>query len=411
MAKELQVTNDNNDLGPVPDVFKNTPVDVSNYTAGIAPSFPVISIKAGHWGIRFGGETTQFTEADARAGGAHTAVPNLDVVIIGAPPTISKSFYEGGYVEGSKEPPTCWSADGIRPDDSVVNKQHPVCSSCKQNHRGSKVANGKLLKACSDIKRVAIVRVAEIDNPLGPILLRVMPGSMSNYRTYLQWLAGRHRAPFMVVTRMTFDTDPGVSFPKIKFQALRGLSNDEGELVNAQMEHPGLNSILHGKDVAAYIDPQTDEEDAAGGLPPTGGLPPASSKWAQPVTPGGNPPTNTPDLAPTMTTPPPAPPVLTPEQQQIADLQAQLAAAKAIQPEPEPEPAPPVLTPEQMKIAELQAQLAEAKQTKPRGRPRSKPVGPPTDTGNGTVPADEPSPTVVGNNINNRIAELVKAKT
>ena len=69
-----------------------------------------------------------------------------------------------------------------------------------------------------------------------------------------------------------------------------------------------------------------------------------------------------------------------------------------------------------MKITELQAQLAEAKQAKPRGRPRTKPVGPPTETAatptqasNGAAPAnDEPAADPVGNDITNRIAELVK---
>jgi len=130
MSKDIQVIA--NDLGAVPEIFKNKQVDISAFTAGIQPSFPVVSIKAGHWGVRFGGETTPFTEADPRAGGAQTAVSHLDVVLIAAASTISKSFYAADYQEGSNEPPTCWSSDGVTPDASILaeNKQNPICASC-----------------------------------------------------------------------------------------------------------------------------------------------------------------------------------------------------------------------------------------------------------------------------------------
>jgi hypothetical protein len=380
MAKEIQ-TIDNDNLGPVPEIFKNRTIDTSDFTSGLQPSFPVVNIRGGRWGIRFGGQTTQFTEADPRAGGAQTPVTHLDVIIAAAQTGISKSYYEGDFDPNSTEPPTCWSANGNYPDDTVQKKQNPTCGTCPQNQRGSKIVGDKKLKACTDIKRVAVVRQEEIDNPLGPILLRVMPGSQSNYRTYVQWLAGRHRAPFMVVTRMTFDTEE--SFPKIKFQALRGLTEKEAAEVEQVLDHPMLNSVLVGKDQAAFIDPEQDEQDPAGGLPPTGGLPPADSPakpgWEKTAT------VITPPTPPSKPEPKPEPkPALTPEQQKIADLEAQLAAAKAPKPEPKPEP---VLTPEQLKIRELEAQLAATKTApKTRGRPRTTPVGPPT--GSVTAPSN-----------------------
>ena len=39
MAKDIQ-TIDDDDLGPIPDVFRGTQVDVKEFLGGITPSFP-----------------------------------------------------------------------------------------------------------------------------------------------------------------------------------------------------------------------------------------------------------------------------------------------------------------------------------------------------------------------------------
>jgi hypothetical protein len=387
MAKDIQTIN-NDTLGPVPRAAQGKQLDASDFTSGLAAAFPVL-IAAGKWGVRFGGEDIEFTEADPRAGGAQTPVSHLDVVMVASQTGFSKAYYAGEFDPTKKDPPTCWSADGIRPDDSLPNqpsngvtswKQSATCGGCDYNSRGSKLFGTKKLKACPDLKRVAVVRPEEIDNPLGPILLRITPSSQSNLRNYVQWLQGRHRHPSMVVTRMTFDTD--VLFKgKIKFHALRGLTDDEYDEVLAIQEHPQINAVLTSKDGAAFVDTQQEEEDAAGGLPPTGGLPPADA----PAKPGW-------EKTATVITPPTPPskpepkPALTPEQQELARLRAENEALKA-KPEPEAKPEPkPVLTPEQMELAKLRAENEALKQGKPRGRPRSKPVGPPT--GSVTTPSN-----------------------
>jgi hypothetical protein len=201
----------------------------------------------------------------------------------------------------------------------------------------------------------------------------------------------------MVVTRMTFDT--GVTFKgKINFKAERGLTDEEYDQVLAIQEHPQINAVLTSKDGAVFVDTQQEEEDAAGGLPPTGGLPPADAPakpgWEKtatvitaPTPPSKPEPEPEPErkvttyVAQPMNLKPDALEILTAEKRKIADLEAQLAAAKAPKPEP-------VLTPEQLKIRELEAQLAATKAApKTRGRPRSTPVGPPTGTATPTVTA------------------------
>ena len=173
----------------------------------------------------------------------------LDVVMVESQTGFSKTYYAGNFDPENVLPPTCWSSDGIRPDDSLPNqpsegvtswKQNAICSSCPQNQFGSKMLGTKKLKNCMDLKRVAIVRPEDMNNPLGPILLRVTPASQSNLRNYVQWLQGRHRHPSMVVTRMTFDTE--VTFQgKIKFRALRGLSDAQYDQVLAIKEQPQIH--------------------------------------------------------------------------------------------------------------------------------------------------------------------------
>jgi len=204
-----------------------------------------------------------------------------------------------------------------------------------------------------------------------------------------------------------------VAHPRVMFFPQRPLKPEEAVYILAHQANPRTDQMLNDRSVGAFADPDAEVEGGVAPLPSAeqSANSAGTSGWSATVTPGGNSgtaPSADPGAQSTSTE---KIPELTPEQQKIRDLEAQLAAAKAPQPEPEP-----VLTPEQLKIKELEAQLAATKTAKPRGRPRTQPVGPPTtaptQAGNGTVatlPAnDEPPTTPVGNDISNRIAGLVK---
>lgn len=166
-------------------------------------SFPRISIKASRFRIiEDGTETVLDTTA-------------LDVVIVGANPKLSKTFYAKAW-DKDAEPsaPDCYSLDGIKPHPESEKPQNDLCAQCPHNAWGSKIGpQGQQLKACTDQKRLAIVAA---DDPDGPIyLLQVTPAALKGLNAYHKELSMRGIPAEIVKTRIGFDTD--ASFPKLKF--------------------------------------------------------------------------------------------------------------------------------------------------------------------------------------------------
>ena len=150
-------------------------------------------------------------------GGTETVLDSttLDVVIVGANPRLSKTWYAKAWTpESEPSSPDCFSLDGVGPDTQATDPQNDLCASCPQNAWGSKVTpQGKQIKACSDQKRLAVVSA---DDPTGPIyLLQVTPAALQGLGKYQKELSLRGIPAEIVRTRVSFDTD--ASFPKLKF--------------------------------------------------------------------------------------------------------------------------------------------------------------------------------------------------
>lgn len=166
-------------------------------------SFPRISIKGSRFRIVEGGvETTMDTMA-------------LEVIIVGANPGISKTWYAGAW-DPNAEPtsPDCQSLSGISPDADSSNPQNDLCATCPQNAWGSKISpTGAKIKACADQKRLAVV---PSDDPGGTVyLLQVSPAALKGLNAYNKELALRVIAPEIARTKIQFDTD--ASYPKLTF--------------------------------------------------------------------------------------------------------------------------------------------------------------------------------------------------
>jgi hypothetical protein len=174
-------------------------------SAGISSgqAFPRISIK----GARF-----RIVED-----GTETVLPStvLDVVIVGANPKLSKTYYAKAWTPDSEPAsPDCYSLDGTRPHPESAAPQNDLCATCPHNVWGSKIGpQGQQLKACTDQKRLAIVSA---DDPTGPIyLLQVTPAALKGLNAYHKELAARGIPAEVVRTKVDFDTD--ASFPKLRF--------------------------------------------------------------------------------------------------------------------------------------------------------------------------------------------------
>jgi len=163
--------------------------------------FPRISIRAGRYRlVESGVETVVGT--------------NLDVIIVGANPNVSKIFFAGAYDSSAEsKPPACFSNDGIKPDPSV---DAPVCSSCAacpHNVLGSKILpSGAKSKLCADQRHLAVVPAVD---PSKVYALTVPVSGMKALREYFKELDNYGVGPEEAITELGFDEQ--ASYPKITF--------------------------------------------------------------------------------------------------------------------------------------------------------------------------------------------------
>ena len=156
---------------------------------------------------------------------------------------VSREYYAAEYdPEGKVTLPDCWSADGRTPDPKASNKQANSCTSCDMNVDGSG-AKGRG-KACRFKRRIAVL--AEGD-PTGEVYQMSLAakslfgkgvGNVHPFESYCNYLKANGEAPDTVVTKVMYDTEADTL--TLKFKALRHLTQEEADLVDA-----------------AYADPQT----------------------------------------------------------------------------------------------------------------------------------------------------------
>lgn len=171
---------------------------------------------------------------------------HLDVVIVGAAPKIGRTFYMGKYEEGKTTAPTCWSADGDKPDASIESPQHSNCADCPQNIQGSGEGTSR---ACRFSQRVAVVLANDVG---GDALALSLPATSIfgkddgngnlPLQAYARWLAAQDIKPEEVVTRMRFDTKAAV--PKLFFKTMRWLTDDEFALAEAKIDTDPIKKMV-----------------------------------------------------------------------------------------------------------------------------------------------------------------------
>lgn len=188
---------------------------------GVGSGVKRISIKGGVFRLMADGK--EITSIDDR---------HLDVVIINAAPKISRTYYEGTYEEGVSKAPDCWSADGDKPDPTAENPQASDCASCPMNVKGSGQGESK---ACRFSQRLAVVLANDIGGDVMQLTLAATSifgkeeGDKRPLQAYARYLAAQSVSPETLITRLRFDTKAAV--PKLFFQPIRYLEDDEYELV------------------------------------------------------------------------------------------------------------------------------------------------------------------------------------
>lgn len=231
----------------LPDYLRNPEEDITKSLAGQS-STKAISIKGGVWRMISGGEEIARNEDRA-----------MNFIIVAAAKTNSRTYFAGKYEEGKDASPTCWSADGVKPNDEVPAEQRQCasCASCPQNIEGS--GEGKS-RACRFSRRLAVVMENDIGGdvyrlqlPAKSIFGKPVDGKMS-LQAYANFLSG-HGVPISgVVTEARFDTAEAV--PVLRFKAVRPLTREEWELSKAQGASEDARRAVEFKIVVKTDKPQ-----------------------------------------------------------------------------------------------------------------------------------------------------------
>ena len=111
--------------------------------------------------LSFGGRTFHL-----KSGSAETEweTRTIDIALVASAPNDSRVFYREAYDPKAVDPkPTCWATDGVKPDDSVDEKQSATCDTCPQNVKGSGLNDSR---ACSRRRRVVLIIEQDEDRKL-----------------------------------------------------------------------------------------------------------------------------------------------------------------------------------------------------------------------------------------------------
>jgi hypothetical protein len=217
-----------------------------------------ISIKGGVWRMVVGGEEVAKNEERA-----------MNFVVIASGKGVTRTFYADKYEEGKDIKPSCWSAEGVVPNEEVANPQSKSCATCPQNIEGS--GDGKA-RACRYSKRLAVA----LENDIGGNIYRLSVPAKSYFgraegekmplQAFGKFLSG-HGIPITgIVTEARFDTAEAV--PVLKFRAVRPLTKEEWELGKAQSQTEDAKQAIELKMVPSKAEgmpalPQAFKEEPA----------------------------------------------------------------------------------------------------------------------------------------------------
>ena len=177
-------------------------MDSTDFLSGIqggGASYPTIGLKGTRFVVKKDGGEVVLTKNE------------ITVVMLGAKPNITKSFYSTKYDPNSTESrgPDCFSSNGATPDAESPLVQHPNCAACPHNQFGSgkdAAGNPSKGKACSDYKMLAVYAAG------GVYGFRVPAASLKAFRTYVV----EHGA-HLSVTKTIIGFDPNFQYAVLTF--------------------------------------------------------------------------------------------------------------------------------------------------------------------------------------------------
>lgn len=220
-----------------------------------------LSYRGKVWRRIVDGEETQLTRKSQE--GDVEPVPIVSLVVLDHNKGRSRAFYPGNFEEGKNAAPSCYSGNGVVPDEDVKEPCAKTCAACPNSVKGSKITeSGKQSTLCAPFKRVAIVPVAGLaKHPV--MLLRLAQTSVwdkdngeneakgwyawDQYLDMLRARGAKHTAA--VETKVKFDLR--VAYPKLLFSAARWLNPEEAAMAKTRLAESAedIATILSGANV------------------------------------------------------------------------------------------------------------------------------------------------------------------
>ena len=219
-------------------------------------SVPSLSYEGKTWQIIANGNRQKLERQNSD--GDMEPIPIMRAIVLNYNNARGRAYYEGTYNPAASSAPKCWSADGDKPDESVKEKQNPVCNGCPMSIKGSKIVDGREMVACSAHRMLAVQPAFDLN--CDPLRLKIAVTSDYDkdivehgwfaFRQYTDYLKSRSVAhTAMVVTKIKFD--PNVAYPKLLFALDRPLSPEEVAPVRLCINNPKVEGLLAEKWTAA----------------------------------------------------------------------------------------------------------------------------------------------------------------
>ena len=220
------------DLSDVPKHIQQTELSKSLATTQSIMIPRIVFNGKGSWEMKLGSESQKNIESK-----------DLNVIIVGVAPQISRAFYEDAYTPGFAKPPICWSTDSVTPNNAIANPQASTCIACPKN---IKAPSGS--KPCRFFRRIAAVSPDDINGQIYQMQLpatTIFPkndGTKMAFNGYVKYLSSKNTPIDRVITQMYFDEE--VSYGKLFFAAIEFVSEENTKVLETLIDAPEIQEAI-----------------------------------------------------------------------------------------------------------------------------------------------------------------------
>jgi hypothetical protein len=236
-----------------------------------AAAYPTLRIKGKVFTLAKDNEKQVLTTKDADGDEIPAASVQLNVIRAN---TKSRQYYAASYTEGESEGqrPTCFSNDGVAPDDGSVEKQSPKCATCPHAVWGSKQRDDGSMgegTECSPSTRAAVTFPNAITGEHTAFLLRIPAGSKKNFADAVKMAETRSIPYNALIFKVSFDA--AAASPKLVFKPVGLLDEAQFAAASKRYDDPLVADICGLPRLEAVESPvaagplaiSSDELDAA----------------------------------------------------------------------------------------------------------------------------------------------------